>query len=168
MTKDRLPVISAQLDRTLSFFSRVESKSSLLFASNIGILSIMLYNVSYQDIKNWYVVVPVILASVLVAFSLGHLYLASFPDTKGGNESLFYFKSVGSNTEQNYVDTFTKKTDLEIEKDLLGQIWRNSQILNDKFSHVENAYKFSLLSIIPWIFFLFASSFVNTRTPLLG
>jgi hypothetical protein len=120
MTKDRLPVISAQLDRTLSFFSRVESKSSLLFASNIGILSIMLYNVSYQDIKNWYVVVPVILASVLVAFSLGHLYLASFPDTKGGNESLFYFKSVGSNTEQNYVDTFTKKNRFRNRKGSLG------------------------------------------------
>ena len=168
MAKDRLPIITAQLDRTLNFFARVESKSSLLFASNIGILSLMLYNVSYQDIKTWHVIVPVILASTLVAFSLSHLYIAIFPDTKGGNESLFYFKSIGSNTEQNYIDSFTKKTDLEMEKDLLGQIWRNSQILNDKFSHVESAYRWTLLSIIPWIFFLFASSVVNARTPLLG
>lgn len=168
MAKDRLPIISAQLDRTLTFFNRVESKSSLLFASNIGLLSLMLYNVSYQDLKTWYLITPVILASTLIAFSLGHLYMTSYPDTKGGHESLFYFKSIGSNTEQNFIDSFTKKTDFELEKDMLGQVWRNSQILNDKFSHVESAYRFSLLSILPWIFFLFASSAVNGRTPLLG
>ena len=168
MAKDRLPIISAHLDRTLAFFGRIESKSSLLFASNIGLLSLMLYNITYQDIQTWYVILPMLFACILIAFSLGHLFMASFPDTKGGQNSLFYFKSVGSSTEQNYIDSFTTKSDLDIEKDMLGQVWRNSQILNEKFSHIEKAYRLSLLSILPWIAFLVASSIVNGRTPMLS
>ncbi|MFN7323785.1 MAG: Pycsar system effector family protein [Sphingomonadales bacterium] len=128
----------------------------------------MLYNITYQDIQTWYVIFPVLLAIILIAFSLGHLYLASFPDTKGGQDSLFYFKSVGSSTEQNYVDSFIAKSDHDIEKDLLGQIWRNSQILKDKFLHIEKAYRLSLWSILPWTVFLVASSIVNSRMPMLG
>ena len=168
MSENNLPTISAQLDRTLTFFERVESKSSLLFASNLGILTLMLYNINYNDITTWFVVVPVILACALIAFSLGHLFIASYPDTKGGQSSVFYFKSVAGSTEQNFIESFRSKSDSELEKDMLGQVWRNSQILDSKFSHIEKAYRLSLLSVLPWIAFLIASSVVNGRTPMLG
>ena len=46
---------STQLDRILSFFGRVESKSSFLLGTNIGVVAIALYNLDYRDISTWYV-----------------------------------------------------------------------------------------------------------------
>ena len=35
-------------------------------------------------------------------------------------------------------------------KDLLGQAWRNSEILVDKFIHLKRAFIFMAVSLVPW------------------
>ncbi|WP_425057196.1 Pycsar system effector family protein [Sphingomonas vulcanisoli] len=124
----------------------------------------MLYNLDYKDISVWYVASPCLIACCLIAISLSHLFLASYPSLKGGEESMFYFKSIGSRTEQKYISEFLSASDDDIEKDILGQIWRNSQILAEKFSHVEKAFRYSLISTVPWVLFLLASSVLHSRS----
>ena len=50
-----------------------------------------------------------------------------------------------------FVDEFTMASAEALTKDLLGQVWRNSQILLQKFDHLTWAYRFMALSVIPWV-----------------
>lgn len=160
---ERIALLSAQLDRTLGFFGRVDSKASFVFASNIGVLAITFYNLDYRDLSSWYVAVPLVITIALIGFSLFDLYSASYPRLGGGEDSHFYFKSVAGRTEAAYISSFCALKEKGIEEELLGQIWRNSQILRDKFTHVEKAFRFTLISALPWFIFLVASSVIHSR-----
>lgn len=164
MTSSSIEAAERQLDRIHSQYSRVESKSSYLLATNIGILAIMFYNLDYKDFTSWYVMLPFLIATSLVAFSLYDLYAAAYPQLEGGNESLIYFSSIASMTETNYLDRCVERSDDGLLKDVHGQIWRNSQILSDKYKSVRQAFTLTILSIFPWAAFLLISSFVHARS----
>ena len=165
---ERLGTIQNQLDRTLGFFGRIEQKSSLVFASNIGLLAISMINLDYGDISVWYVSAPLFLALVIIASSFSTLYMAAYPSLSGGSGSLFYFNEIGRMTERRYVDQFLAASEEDLENDLLGQIWRNSQILREKYAFVKRAFQLTLISMLPLIIFLFSSSYLHSRVVRVG
>jgi hypothetical protein len=160
---DRVNLIASQLDRTLGFFGRAEQKASLVFGSNIGLIAVALINLDYLDLTTWYVALPLFGGLMLIACSYTSLYQAAYPRIEGGKDSLFYFNEVGQITETKYVERFLATSAQELEKDLLGQIWRNSQILRDKFTHVKSSFQFTLAALLPLILFLVASSYTHSR-----
>lgn len=168
MPANRIELVSTQLDRTLDFFARVETKSSVLFASNIGIATLILLNLVPTDVTTWYVAVPLIATMLLVVNSTYHLLAASYPSLKGDPTSLFYFRSVGQRTEQEYVKMFHDKNDDELLDDLLGQVWRNSQILTEKFDHVTASFRQTIFALLPWAWFLIVSAIVHGRSISVG
>jgi hypothetical protein len=106
VSANQIAVAESQLDRTLEFFGRVESKASFLFGIDVGIVTLLLFNVDPKDLSAWYVSVPLIATFLLIVWSMSHLLLASYPSLKGGDGSRFYFRSIGSRTEQDYVRAF--------------------------------------------------------------
>lgn len=168
MAANRIEVVSAQLDRTLEFFGRVETKSSFLFGSNIGVATLLLFNLEPIDVTTWYAALPFVATLLLIINSTYHLLAASYPSLKGDPSSLFYFRSVGTRAEQDYVTTFRAKSDDELLSDLLGQVWRNSQILTEKFDHVTASFRQTVLALVPWTWFLIASAIVHGRGINLG
>jgi hypothetical protein len=143
-----------QLDRILSFFPRVDAKGSFLFALDTGLLALLALNLQPEDFRVWFLIVPAISVLLIVGTSLYFLYRCSFPWLKGGANSLIYFREIAKRTEAKFIDEFIAKTDNDHTRDLLGQVWRNSEILKMKYDAIKISFVLSALALIPWTIFL--------------
>lgn len=88
--------------------------------------------------------------------SLYFLYRGSFPDLKGGEGSLVFFREIVQQREMRFVERYLSTADEVLAKDILSQVWRNSVILHTKFKLLKNSYKVLIGSVVPWIVALFA------------
>lgn len=155
-----------QLDRVLSFFPRVDTKAAGLFAVNAAILTIAAINVQAGDLKLWYVAIPGALMLVGLVMSYTFLYRCNFPDLKGGQGSLIYFAEIQKRTESVFLKDFDGVTEEAYLHDLLGQIWRNSQILCQKYTAIAWAIRSSLLTLLPFATFLVLTAITHSRFPV--
>ncbi len=139
-----------QLDRVLSFFPRVDAKSSVLLGVNIAMMAYLVINL--PPIKNWGMeMIYAAGALFLLLISLICLYLGAFPHLEGGKDSLIYFREIAGNTEAEFVNKIQARSSEDYLNDLWKQIWRNSEILKKKFNFIEWAFRLTSYSIIPWI-----------------
>ena len=139
-----------QLNRTLTFFPRVDSKATAVFGVNAGLLAILATRgLLYSELRwEW---VPIGLTLLFLVVSFWHLYHEAFPSLKGGQESLLYFREISTQTEAEYIEAWRQLTDENYLNDILGQTWRNSVILKQKFDHLKLAFCSLALAIVPWI-----------------
>lgn len=161
-----IDVIQRQLDRVLGFFPRVEGRINGLFGVNTLIFAISALNVSAADLKLWYVTVPgaALVAGLITSYVF--LFQANFPDEKGGEGSLVYFKRIRERTEANYLAELLACSEADFRNDLIGQIWRNSDILCLKFGWVKKAIIATALSMVPFIIFLATTAAIHVRIPV--
>jgi hypothetical protein len=162
-----IDTIQRQLDRVLGFFPRVERRINALFGVNTLILIIATLNVSAGDFRLWYVAIPGSLFLVGLLVSYYHLFRANFPDDHGGENSLIFFKEIQKRTEANYIAGFIECSEAEFRNDLLGQVWRNSCIVCEKYQGVKLAILSTAISIAPFVVFLVVTSTLHARIPLL-
>lgn len=159
MEKDTLlDVASKQLERVLSFFPRVETKISALFAVDVAMLALLAINVSANDAAVLYLALFYGLAVLALGVSIWFLYQASFPQLKGGSNSLVYFKEIARRTEANYIEEMRSTQVDRYADDVLGQVWRNSEILTAKFHGVRYAFISTALGVPVWFLALIIAS----------
>jgi hypothetical protein len=139
-----------QLNRILGFFSRVDSKASVLLAVNTGMLAILVSNMPPVRSFDWRMLI-VAVPLFFSAMSYWHLYKEAFPNLKGGHDSLIYFREISKRTESRFIEEFRSQRDDAYLNDLLSQIWRNSEILTEKFDHIHLAFNYLTLAIVPWL-----------------
>lgn len=162
-----IDIIQRQLDRVLGFFPRVEARINILFGVNTLILVIAALNLSAGDLRLWYVTVPASLLLFGLLVSYYHLFHANFPDDNGGEKSLVFFKEIQKRTEANYIAEFIECSEAKLRNDLLGQVWRNSCIVCDKYQRVKLAIITTSISIAPFVVFLVITGTIHARIPLL-
>jgi hypothetical protein len=160
-----LDVIEAQLTRVLNFFPRVDTKAAGLFTVNSAILTIGSLNLSTGDLKLWYVTVPGVFALLLLAASYAYLYRCNFPDLKGGQGSLIYFGEIQRRTESTFIADYEAVSDDAYRRDMLGQVWRNSQILCQKYQALAWAIRATLAALLPFAVFLAATAMQHSQLP---
>lgn len=158
--------IQRQLDRVLGFFPRVEARINALFGANTLILIIAALNVAADDLRLWYVTIPGSLLLIGLLVSYYHLFRANFPDDNGGEKSLIFFKEIQKRTEANYIAEFLDCSEATLRNDLLGQVWRNSCIVCQKYQRVKLAIIATALSIAPFVIFLVVTGTIHDRIPL--
>jgi len=78
--------------------------------------------------------------TVLIAVSYLFLYKGGFPDVKGGNASLIYFSEICKRTESKFINEYCEATQEALRSDVLGQVWRNSEILTEKYRCLKVAF----------------------------
>ncbi|KTR83833.1 hypothetical protein NS277_07800 [Novosphingobium barchaimii] len=162
-----ITIIEAQLDRVLGFFPRIEARINGLFGVNTLILVVGALNISVSDLKLWYVTVPGTVAVPALAMSYVSLFRANFPDVRGGAGSLIFFAEIQKRTETTYLDEFLACSDDDFRKDIIGQIWRNSQIICEKYVNIKKAIISTTVSLIPLFIFLAATASLHLRIPIL-
>jgi hypothetical protein len=151
--EDRLKAARDQLNLVLSFFSRVDTKLSVVLGANVGMLGVLFTRVTAVGTATF---PPYVLWGLIVIFlaALGvssyHLYNGSFPSLDGGARSLVYFREIAARGEHDFIVAFSRLSSSSLTEDLLSQSWRNSVILTHKFSSLRRAYVWSAFSIIPW------------------
>lgn len=170
MTPEALRAASKeQLALVLGFFPRVDAKLSVLFAINAGMLAVLGTNA--PPLKDLSLAMLLIggLAVLLIAASIVFLYRGAFPRLKGGGASLVYFREIAQRTEQEFVEEFKLQDEEAYINDLLGQAWRNSEILADKFDALKVAFTLVAVAILPWLLslLLFAAHNSQARSLLL-
>lgn len=157
---------NSQLDRVLGFFPRVDAKASVVLAVDTGMLAFLAAKTPpTNEMTLWDIGISV-LAVIFLGLSFWQLYKGAFPRLEGGNMSLVYFREIAGRTEARFIDEFKRQTDPDYINDLLGQVWRNSEILKEKFNHVKNAFLFLALAIPPWLvsLVLFSMKTAASRT----
>ncbi|MHB1000002.1 MAG: Pycsar system effector family protein [Armatimonadota bacterium] len=132
-------------------FSRIEAKSSFILGINTGMILFLATKISLIGISE-----PLMLMALLpvfmIAASMVQLYKCSFPQLKGGRESLISYKEISKMTQERFLTDFTQQTREELTLDLLGQVWHDSVILTGKIHSLKNAYTFCALAVLPWGF----------------
>ena len=67
---------------------------------------------------------------------------------------MVYFREIAKRTEAKFIDEFAAQSETDYAKDMLGQAWRNSEILTEKFDRLKWAFLFMAIAAIPWAFSL--------------
>lgn len=163
-----LQVIEAQLTRVLSFFPRVDTKVAGLFTVNSALLTISALNVEAGDLARWYIAIPGAFLIIGLIASFTFLYKCNFPELEGGQGSLVYFAAIKGRTESTYKAEFEAVSDADYRADMLGQIWRNSHILADKYKAIAIAIRLTLATLLPFTVFLVMTAIEHTRLPMVS
>jgi len=146
----RLAAARDQLNLILGFFARVDTKLSVVLGVDLGMLGLL----STKAPEMQYITSSAWLAATLfliaVGMSLTHLYQGSFPNVRGGEDSLVFFREIAKLEGAKYVDAFSALSADDLARDLLSQSWRNAVILKEKFHHLRWAYIFMAWGIGPW------------------
>jgi hypothetical protein len=145
------PASKDQLNLVLSFFSRVDTKLSVVLAVDTGMLAVLGSDSPPLKAYSSLMLVAATLTVFLLALSIIFLYRGAFPTLKGGHSSLIYFREIAQRTEHKFIEEFKAQTDEQHVNDVLGQVWRNSEILKIKFDSLKIAFTLLALAIIPWI-----------------
>ena len=149
--RDQLARAAEQLTRVLSFFPRLDAKASVVLALDTAMLAYLASKItSMAPLGGWLGIAPAT-AVLLIGISIGFLYLGGSPTLEGGHQSLVYFRAIAVRTEAKFIDEFRSASEETYLKDLLGQVWRNSEILKAKYDHLKWALRFLGLAIIPWL-----------------
>jgi hypothetical protein len=149
------------LNLVLGFFTRVETKISVVLALNTAMMAVLTSNLPTPDKFQVRMSVGV-LATLLIARSYWYLFRASFPNLEGGTTSLIYFREIAKRKESAFIEGFNQQTEEEYLTDLLRQVYRNSEILTMKFDFLKKAFVAMLWAVIPWVITL--AFFVATNT----
>lgn len=150
---DSIAAARDQLNRTMTFFPRVDGKASVVLAVNTSILALMATKAApYSQLRwDW---IPIGLTLLLLAISFWNLYKEAFPHLEGGQQSRLYFREIAALTEAKYLESWNGMNDHQYLNDLLSQVWRNSEILTKKFNYLKKAYTSLALALVPWLVLL--------------
>lgn len=137
------------LDQWHSFFSRIDTKSSVILGIDTGMMGYLASKLPSPNAWDLWMIVALV-PIVLIIVSMAQLYYCSFPQLNGGYDSLVFFKEIAKRTEARFISDFMAQSHEELMQDMLGQVWRNSEILTFKFACLRRAYIFCACAVIPW------------------
>lgn len=143
-----------QLDLVLGFFGRADAKLSVVLTLSVAMLGFFATKVTPISGLSQLASVMAVVYLVIFAAVAWNLYQGYFANLDGGHNSLVYFSEIAKRTESAFIDQYLAASDGDLAKDVLGQVWRNSQILAARFGYVSAAQKLWALSLFPWLVFL--------------
>ena len=153
------------LDRMQAFFSRIDAKSSALLGLATALVGVLAAVVSLSDLGVWWIGLPVAAFVACIVTAYACLFDCARPHTKGGSGSLFYFVSIASRPEHDFIDAFEASSPDMLRRDALAQVWRNAEILTAKFSALRRATYAVVLSALCWSVSLVGIICLHGRIP---
>src|SRR6266498_3443520 len=71
------------------------------------------------------------------------------PKVAGGWRSLLYFREIAKRKETAFIAEFSEQSEEAYLKDLLAQVWRNSEILKQKYDYIKYSFIVLLCALPP-------------------
>lgn len=165
---DHRAFATAQLDRLMGFFPRVDGKASAILAIDVAMLGVLGACFPISDMGSLPGIFGII-AAVLILVSLWKIYGVFFPHLKAGPKpSLLFFGDIAARDWATYHGAVTTLTEEDLLEDLTCQIWRNAEILKVKFTRMEEAFMTSLASLPFWVAPLLTASIAEGKIALPG
>lgn len=148
----------SQLNLVLSFYSRIDTKASIILGLDVGMIATIFARVPPLKEVSLLLCMIAIPFFIAIVTSLWRLHSGSRPRLNGGTNSLIYFRSIAGMRESEFIAACQKRPAAGLADDLFEQAWRNSTILTQKFSHLQGAHDAALLAAIPWLGLLVLTS----------
>jgi hypothetical protein len=147
---DSLKDARDQLATILSFFPRVDAKLSTVLAVDTAMMATLSASVPVLQKVSWWMGIAPVVATGMIVVSYIFLYRGGFPNLKGGHSSVVYFKDIAKRNESHFIGEYERLTLEGLRKDVLAQVWRNSEILSHKFHSLRLAFVWMAMAAIPW------------------
>lgn len=163
---NQLEIAERQLDRIQSFHPRIDARIAAVSAWLLVEIGVVAANTKLEDIPRVIVWLPLAGWLICVIVSGIALWRALFPDQRGGAASLIYFARIADRTEANFIKEFRAISEADLTNDFLGQVWRNSEIVCDKYRRVSRAIRWATFSLAAMLAQIVAVSFVNHSLPI--
>jgi hypothetical protein len=163
-----LEVAERQLDRIQSFFPRIDSRVPALFAVGVGQVAIATLNLNASNINEWWVALPGAFFLVGMAIVGWNLYRCAFPHLAGGIRSLVYFNEIAKLSEGHFLERYSTVSEADYRRDVISQIWRNSEIVALKFGYIRTATQFTMVSFVPWLILMICTAVSSGKMPALS
>jgi hypothetical protein len=164
----RLGLAERQLAFVQSFFSRVDARMTALFAIVTGQAAFLASSIHAVDFKDTYSVVATFSFMLMAAIATHELYQCAYPNLKGGERSLVYFSEIAKLREVEFLSEYTAVSEQKLLEDIVGQIWRNSQILSAKYVALKRATIAVGIGVAPWLIAIGKLSYNYGHLPALG
>lgn len=164
---DRLALAERQLDRMQSFFPRIDAKVTAVAAWLSLEAAVIALNTKLADLHVTYVWVPFAAYMLTTAVAATKVWECVFPHSKGGQGSLIYFGAIADRTEGSFRNEFKTASETSLLDDVIGQVWRNAEIVCAKYKAVQSAIRWSTLSLGGLIASLIATSILHGALPAL-
>ncbi len=152
--QEQLEAAEKRLDRLLDWVSRSDTKFSVVLGVDASMLGFLATSAPSGAVPVTTIVVAALAAALLVA-SLVFVYRGTYPRTKGPGRSLVHFGSVAGDSREDFKARFRVCDAHGHLDDVLGQVHRNSEILDRKFAELKRAYRYLLAAVIPWAIALY-------------
>jgi|GEM_PF-1136351 len=166
--KERLEAADRQHLLVQSFFARIDSKVSALFAVATGELAVVCLNVTAQTVTTWWTAIPLALTISLLVATVVYLYKCAFPHLDGGHGSLIYFAEVAKRTEAGFLGEWKQASGEKLIDDMIAQVWANSVIVNKKYRFLRFASISLASSLVPLGMYLGGASFLLSKMIAIG
>jgi len=151
--QERVQAAWNQLNLVLGFFPRVDTRLSAVLALDLGMLALAGDRWS-SHATPWWVIACAAAFALPIGVSFCHLWDAIVPDRRGGTNSVVFFRSIASLKESEFRRRYMNLSSAELACDLLEQAWRNSRVLECKFTALRNACIAMAIAVPPWIWLL--------------
>lgn len=165
-TQERIASAETQLYRIHSFFPRIDTRVGAISALILAEIATAALNVKPGDISLWYISLPAVCLLASNVIAAYHIWKCLFPDPRGGAQSYIHFAQIAARTEAIFIHEYNQLTDEQILKDLSAQIWRNSEIVRDKYHSLKLAMTFGTIAIPFWIILLSSTSLSHSMIPI--
>jgi DnaJ-domain-containing protein 1 len=152
--QEQLEAAEKRLDRLLDWIGRSDTKFSILLGVDTGMLGFLATSATANSVPIS-AIVSAALSAVLLVLSLLFVYRGTYPRTQGPSDSLIYFGSIADKDLENFKERFRACSADDHLDDVLGQVHRNSEIVDRKFAELQRAYRCLLLAVIPWAIALY-------------
>lgn len=148
--KEQLELAQKNLDYILEWITRFDNKNYIVLGIATGMLGA--FAALAPELAFWYpfMTAMAVLSVSLLSVVLLLVYLGNYPRLNGPKDSLFYFRSIGSKTADEYRNKFCQCTAEEHLNDIIGQCHRNSEILVQKFRYLTWGYRMLFIAVTPW------------------
>lgn len=147
--REQLEAAERRLDRLLDWISRSDTKFSIILGVDTGMLGFLATSTPASALPVRATVLATVSVALLVA-SLAFIYRGTYPRTKGPGGSLVYFGSMAGKDLEDLKESFWACSLKGHLDDVLGQVHRNSEILDRKFTELQRAYRCLVAAVIPW------------------
>lgn len=151
--QERVQAAWNQLNLVLGFFPRVDTRLSAVLAIDLGMLALAGDRWLSHD-ASWRVIACAVAFAIPICASFYHLWDAIVPDRRGGTNSLVFFRSIAKLRESDFRTRYMNLSSAELVCDLLEQAWRNSKVLECKFTALRKACIAMAFSVPPWVWLL--------------
>ena len=142
-----IEVLEKSLERHLSWIRQSDTKSQMLIAINLVLVSAVLSETPKADAFTWRTAAIIFLGNIVPCWNLFKCFATITPHVKALNNSLVFFGTINKMTIDEYKNAVKSRTQEDYLDDLIIQTYTNAKIADIKYRRIKHAADLTFLSL---------------------